>query len=151
MAVVSVEFRGVNGECGLFAALHRCTKRDVPVDFMCRALFGRPALYFNCFLKSIRHSIPMTVSVKSTSTRRCMTCSFFVGFFVFIEREIWRIRRSLCRWEAAFPNTLVILFQISFTEYSFKIWILRAESIMDVWRRGIRYGYRERTSLRGVM
>lgn len=42
---------------------------------------------FNCFLKSIRRSIPMTVAVKLTSTRRCMTCSFFVAFFVFYQER----------------------------------------------------------------
>lgn len=67
------------------------TKRDVFVDFMCRSHFLVAFVFvgtdFNCFLKSIRRSIPMTVAVKLTSTRRCMTCSFFVAFFVFIKRE----------------------------------------------------------------
>lgn len=77
---------------------------------MCRSHFLVAFLFvgtdFNCFLKSIRRSIPMTVAVKLTSTRRCMTCSFFVTFFyAFIKREIWRCApRSLCRAVRASPG-----------------------------------------------
>lgn len=67
---------------------------------MCRSHFLVAFVFvgtdFNCFLNSIRRSIPMTVAVKLTSTRRCMTCSFFVGFFVFIEREICLYARGHC-------------------------------------------------------
>lgn len=60
---------------------------------MCRSHFLVAFLFvgtdFNCFLKSIRRSIPMTVAVKLTSTRRCMTCSFFVTFFISLsERDL---------------------------------------------------------------
>lgn len=70
-----------------------CTERDVFADSMCRSHFLVAFLFvgtdFNCFLKSIRRSIPMTVAVKLTSTRRCMTCSFFVTFFISLsERDL---------------------------------------------------------------
>lgn len=78
---------------------------------------------FNCFLKSIRRSIPMTVAVKLTSTRRCMTCSFFREvFYLFIEREIW-VCASIVRSERlahSFRTPLVILFRFPFSERSFK-------------------------------
>lgn len=84
------------------------TMRDVFDNFMCRWQFSAPFFVgtnFNCFLKSIRRSIPMTVAVKLTSTRRCMTCSFFGGFFVFIEERSGRMRRGHCAARPlAFPN-----------------------------------------------
>lgn len=95
-----------------------CTKCDVFADFMCRSHFLVAFLFvgtdFNCFLKSIRRSIPMTVAVKLTSTRRCMTCSFFVTFFMYLSRERSGCeRRGHCaaQWEvrrdsSAFPSAL---------------------------------------------
>lgn len=74
---------------------------DVFADFMCRSHFLVAFLFvgtdFNCFLKSIRRSIPMTLAVKLTSTRRCMTCSFFVTFFISLSRErSGCVRRGHC-------------------------------------------------------
>lgn len=97
---------------------------------------------FNCFLKSIRRSIPMTVSVKLTSTRRCMTCSFLVGFFVFYqERDLAICAAVIVRqWEArrdplVFPNAPLSWSYFGFhSQHSFKFWILRVESISNVWR-----------------
>lgn len=97
---------------------------------------------FNCFLKSIRRSIPMTVSVKLTSTRRCMTCSFLVGFFVFYqERDLAICVAVIVRqWEArrdplVSPNAPLSWSYFGFhSQHSFKFWILRVESISNVWR-----------------
>lgn len=68
-------------------------KADVFANFMYQSHFLVAFIFvgtdFNCFLKSIRRSIPMTVAVKLTRTRRCMTCSFFVTFFyVYRERDL---------------------------------------------------------------
>lgn len=53
---------------------------------------------FNCFLKSIRRSIPTTGAVKSTSTRRFMTCNFSLRFLRLSQREIWPVA-VICRRE----------------------------------------------------
>lgn len=116
---------------------------------MCRSHFLVAFVFvgtdFNCFLNSIRRSIPMTVAVKLTSTRRCMTCSFFVGFFVFIEREICLYaRRSLCgavrgsRRPAVLSNApLVILFRHPFTgtHSNFEFYGWNQLRMCDEWRR----------------
>lgn len=110
-----------------------CTDRDVFADFMCRSHFLVAFVFvgtdFNCFLKSIRRSIPMTVAVKLTSTRRCMTCSFFVTFFMSLSRErSGCVRRGHCAAQSAHCETRQRfrahytrdLFRFSFSESSFK-------------------------------
>lgn len=126
-------------------------------NFMCRSHFlvQFRGHWFNCFLKSIRRSIPMTVAVKLTSTRRCMTCSFFRGVFCVLSRErSGCMRRGHCaaQWEVvrnprAFSNAphswsyFVFHSQSTHSNFEFNGWnqFVRVTVATDA------YGERDRT------
>lgn len=91
----------------------------------------------------------MTVAVKLTSTRRCMTCSFFVTFFMSLSRErSCCVRRGHCasvrslRDSSAFPNALHSwsYFGSDSARAHSNFEFNGLESIMDVWRLHIATG-----------